>query len=241
VKLPDQPDQRFELFVEDGQPAPQPNYIRVSPFTNILEAEPNNDITMPTVAAGEAPFALNGIIEQKGDVDSFKITAKKGMDYDVTVWARRLRSPLDSVMDIYDLKGNRLAGNDDSGNVDSYVRWKAPEDGEFVIVVRDQLFRGGPNFTYRVEVTPVVPRVYAWLPEMVINSSQERRAIAVPKGNRYATLVRVKRMDVGGDVALTPEGLPDGVNFSAGTMDKSVDTIPMIFEATPERRSPQSR
>jgi hypothetical protein len=77
----------------------------VSPFPNILETEPNNDISVPNVATGETPFALNGVIEQKGDVDCFKFTAKKGMDYDVTVWARRLRSPLDSVFDIYDLKG----------------------------------------------------------------------------------------------------------------------------------------
>jgi hypothetical protein len=74
------------------------------------------------VAPGEPAFALNGIIEQKGDVDCFKFTAKKDTDYDISVFARRLRSPLDSVMDVYDLKGNRVGGNDDSGNVDSYLR-----------------------------------------------------------------------------------------------------------------------
>jgi hypothetical protein len=46
VKLPEQADDRFELFVEDGQPAPQPNYIRVSTFPNVLETEPNNDINV---------------------------------------------------------------------------------------------------------------------------------------------------------------------------------------------------
>jgi hypothetical protein len=234
VKLPDQPDERFELFTEDGQPAPQPNFVRVSNFANVLEVEPNNDVNTPTPVPGEAPFAMNGIIEQKGDVDCFKFAAKKGVDYDVAVYARRLRSPLDSVIDIYDLKGARLNGNDDAGNVDSYLRWKAPEDGEFVIAIRDHLFHGGPTFTYRIEVTPVTKRVTTWLPEMVINSSQERRAIPVPKGNRYATMVRVKRMDEGGDLNLIPEGLPDGVSVTGTFMDKSVDTIPMVFEATPE-------
>jgi hypothetical protein len=165
-----------------------------------LEVEPNNDVTTPTPVPGDAPFALNGIIEQKGDVDCFKFNAKKDVDYDINVFARRLRSPLDSVIDIYNTKGDRVNGNDDAGNVDSYLRWKAPADGEFIIAVRDQLFRGGPTFTYRMEIKSVVPKVSAWLPEMVINSSQERRAIAVPKGNRYATMMRVKRMDVGGDL-----------------------------------------
>jgi hypothetical protein len=234
VKLPDQPEERFELFTEDGQPAPQPNFIRVSNFGNVLEAEPNNDVNTPTLVPGEAPIALNGIIEQKGDVDCFKFTAKKGVDYDINVFARKLRSPLDSIIDIYNLKGARLNGNDDAGNVDSYVRWKAPEDGEYVLAVRDQLFRGGPTFTYRVEINTVVKKVTAWLPEMVINSSQERRAIPVPKGNRYATMVRVKRIDEGGDLNLNPEGLPEGVSVTGTFMDKSVDTVAMVFEATPE-------
>jgi len=234
VKLPDQPNEKFELFTEDGQPAPQPNYVRVSSFGNVLEAEPNNDVNTPTPVPGEAPFALNGIIEQKGDVDCFKFTAKKGVDYDVNVYARRLRSPLDSVFDIYNTKGARLGGNDDAGNVDSYARWKAPEDGEYVIAVRDQLFRGGPTYTYRIEVNTVLPKVTAWLPELVINSSQERRAIPVPKGNRYATMVRVKRQDVGGDLSLEPEGLPEGISVTGKFMDKSVDTVAMVFEATPE-------
>jgi hypothetical protein len=41
-------------------------------------------------------------------------------------------------------------------------------------------------------------------------------------------------MDVGGDLTLAPEGLPEGVSFSAGTMDKSVDTVAMVFEASPD-------
>jgi hypothetical protein len=234
VKLPEKPDERFELFTEDGQPAPQPNYVRVSPFGNALEAEPNNDVSTATPTGAEPPIALNGIVEKKGDVDCFKFKARKGVDYDITVWARRLRSPLDSVLDIYDTKGNRLGGNDDSGNVDSYLRWKAPDDGEFIASVRDQLYRGGPTFTYRMEITAVAPMVTAWLPELVINSSQERRAIPVPKGNRYATMVRVKRADVGGELNLAPDALPGGVTFIGGFMDKSVDTLPMVFESSPE-------
>ena len=75
------------------------------------------------------------------------------------------------------------------------------------------------------------PKLLTYLPDMVINSSQERRAIPVPRGNRYATLVRVKRQDIGGDTVLEPQDLPAGVTFTTDKMDKSVDTVPMVFEA----------
>ncbi|MDQ3623623.1 MAG: pre-peptidase C-terminal domain-containing protein, partial [Verrucomicrobiota bacterium] len=231
VQLPAEPHERFPLFVEDTQTAPQPHYLRVSRFANVLEAEPNNEVASATATDSLLPIAFNGIIEQKGDVDFFKFAAKKGQDYDVSVFARRLRSPLDSVLDIHDAKGARINGNDDSGGMDSYVRWKAPADGPFFVAVRDQLSRGGEAFTYRIEIKPVEPKITVWLPPMVINSSQERRAIVVPKGNRYASLVRVKRWDVSGTIALETGELPPGVKAHMPAIDKTVDTVPVVFEA----------
>jgi hypothetical protein len=233
VKLPPEPDERFEIFANDGQTAPQPNYIRVSKMANVLEVEPNN-VWNEATPAGTVPFAANGIIEKAKDADFFKFTAIKGQDYDLTVYARRLRSPLDPVLVIHDAKGGGIASNDDAGGPDSYLRWKAPADGDFYFQVYDQLLRGGPDFTYRVEIKQVAPRLTTWLPEMVINSSQERRAVVVPKGNRYASLVRIKRWDLGGDVKLEPAGLPVGVNVSAPIVDKTVDTVAMVFEAAPD-------
>lgn len=231
VKLPDTATERFDLYVQKGQPTTQPNFLRVSYFPNALEVEPNNDINTSTPTNMEPALAANGIIQQKDDVDCFKFTAKKGVAYDVNVFARKVRSPLDSVIDIYNEKGGRVGGNDDSGGVDSYVRWTAPADGVYHLAIRDQLMRGGPTFVYRVELTPVQPKVTAWLPEMTINQNQDRRAIPVPKGNRYASLVRIKRGDVGGDVKIDPIDLPPGVTASAAPIAKSVDTIPMVFEA----------
>ncbi len=232
VQLPAEPDEQFEVFADDSQnaPQPQPNYIRVSDMVNALEVEPNDDITK-TQAAQALPVAFNGIIEKPGDVDCFKVTATKGQDYDVTVYARKLRSPLDSILEIYDAKGNRLATNDDAGTPDSSLRWKAPADGDFFLGVRDQLFQGGANFIYRIEMKTVTPRLTTWLPEMTQNQNQDRRAIPVPKGNRYASLVRIKRWDVGGDVVIEPKDLPAGIQVKAGAIDKSVDTIPVVFEA----------
>jgi hypothetical protein len=144
---------------------------------------------------------------------------------------------LDSVLGIYDAKGNRIQLNDDDGQTDSHLRWSAPADGEFYLSVTDQLGRGGPLYTYRVELMPVQPKLAVLLPEMVINSSQERRAIVVPKGNRYASLVRIRRADVGGDVVVQPEDLPKGVVVDGTFVDKTVDTVPMVFEAASDAES----
>lgn len=234
VKLPAKPDDDFQVFATVDQPAPMPNAIRVSNFPNVLEVEPNDDIEHATVAPLPTPLALNGVIEKKGDVDFFKLTLKKGETFDVNVYARQLRSPLDSVLTIMNAKGGRLALNDDDGQPDSHLRWTVPADGDYFISVTDQLGRGGDLFTYRVELKPVEPKIAVYLPEMTINSSQDRRAVPVPKGNRYATLLRVRRVDIGGELKIEPKDLPQGVTASYGNIDKSVDTIPVVFEAAPD-------
>ncbi len=242
VKLPAEPRDRFEICAEkDGITAPQPNYVRVSPFPNVLEVEPNNTIQTATASKFAPPVALNGIIQEKGDVDYFKFAAQKGVPYEVHVRARMLRSPLDPVLEIWNDKGSRLALNDDAGGPDSYVRWTAPADGDFFLAVHDQLMRGGPLFTYRAEITKVEPALLTYLPEMVINSSQQRRSVPVPQGNRYATLVQVKRADVAGDAVLDAKDLPPGVTANFDKVDKSVDRIAMVFEAKPGADLAQKR
>lgn len=234
IKLPDKEDDKFALYTVQDQPTPQPNIIRVSHLVNVLESEPNNDTQHATIVNQDLPVALNGIIDQKDDVDFFQFHAKKGQQFDFTVWARRIGSPLDSVLEIYNDKGAKIGTNDDAGGPDSYLRWNVPADGNYYVSVRDQLGRGGANYVYRLEITAIEPKLTAWLPEMTINQNQDRRAIAVPKGNRYASLVRIKRQDVAGEVKIDSLALPDGITTSAPNVDKSVDTIPMVFEASAE-------
>jgi hypothetical protein len=240
VKLPSQPGTLFSFFANEGAPAPMPNVLRVEAMPNVIGGQPDHDKAFATVNPAPIPVALNGIIKQKGDTDYFRFTAKKGQAYDVNVYARELRSPLDSVLAIYDVKGNRLALNDDDGNPDSHLRWTAAADADYYLSVTDQLGRGGPLFFYRTEIKPMEPRVAVYLPDMVINSSQERRAVPVPQGNRYATLVRIKRYDTAGGLDFTAADLPAGVKAIAGPLDKAVDTIPMVFEATPEAAPAQA-
>ena len=233
-KLPATPSSRYGVFPEEsGLSAPSPNWLRVSPFANVLEVEPNNQQAGATSVEVGLPVALNGVIGAPGDIDYFKILAKKGEEFDCHVFARWLRSPLDAVLEIYDEKGSRLQQNDDSGGPDSYLRWKVPADGNYGVAIRDQQGRGGETFVYRVEIAPVRKEVGLWLPEMEQNT-QDRQTIAVPKGNRYASMVKLKRDGVMGELVLTAEGLPMGVTMEAVGVESGAESVAVVFEAKGE-------
>jgi len=230
LTLPASPDRNFGLVAHDERgTAPYPNVFRLSPFGNTIEVEPND--THANATAFTPPVALNGVIGTPGDIDHYVFKATKGQTYDVRVYARQIRSPLDSVIYVGARNAGAFAGNDDSPGPDSYLRVTVPNDGEFVINITDHLKKGGPDYAYRVEISPVA----AGLTLSTANESLQRGtpavAVAVPKGNRQAILVNAARADFGGDLTLSASGLPAGVKFEADNMAASTTTIPVLFTA----------
>ena len=232
IKLPAQPDDKFGVIAEsDGQLAPSPNWVRVSSFGNELEFEPNDTKETATTHYGELPIAFNGIISKKNDVDWFKFTAKKGQALDINLYARRLRSPMDSVLELFDSKGARLDGNEDGAGADSVLKFNPPADGDYLIKVRDQLDQGGPEFAYRVEIVPQEPKVVMSIPQVARNDSQSRQFIVVPRGNRFATMMSAKRANFAGDLQYSAADLPSGVKLLADTLPGKQELEPVVFEA----------
>jgi hypothetical protein len=235
VKLPAKPEEKFGLFPEQsGQIAPSPNWVRVSTFDNVLESGSNQDAEHATKTDLQPPLALNGILSKKGESDWFRFPGKKGQALEVAVYARRLRSPVDSVVEICDKQGKVLASNDDSVGADSVAKFTPGADGEYLIHVKDHLGHGGPEYVYRVEITPVQPAITLSIPQVARYESQLRQYIVVPRGNRFATMISAKRKDLTGDLKVKFDGLPAGVVMDADTMDGKVDAMPVVFEATPE-------
>lgn len=230
VTLPGGPLQKFGIFAQDDKGiAPSPNVFRLGDLGNLLEVEPNGDGA--TATPFEAPMALGGVIGQPGDVDCFKFAAKKGQAYDIRVLGRGIRSPLDPVLNINRIGGAGVAGNDDSGGPDSYVRFTAPEDDQYVIIVQDHLRRGGPEFAYRVEITPIRPKLVMGLPE---RQQYVDVTVAVPQGNRTAILVSGSRADFGGDLSVEMKELPPGVTVETDKMPANQSQIPVLLSAAPD-------
>jgi hypothetical protein len=227
ITIPTEPQRDFAIYARDDQGvAPSGNVFRIVDVPNTLEAEPNNDNN--TATAFVVPGAANGIIGEPGDIDRYKFTAIKGQALHIRVIARELRSPLDSVLGVRAVAGANVGSNDDNGGPDSYFRFSAPEDGEYIITVYDHLRAGGPEYVYRVEVTPIAPELSMSLPE---RERYVAMRVAVPKGNRTAVMVGARRADFGGDLDLDMRDLPTGVTIQSEVMAANRNETPVLLEA----------
>jgi len=118
------------------------------------ESEPNN--TFAQANAITPPTTVSGTITPAGDVDFFAFEARRGQQVIIDVDARSLTppSPLDSVVTLFDSRGQQLAENDDAdGSTDSRLQFAIPTDGRYFFRVRSFDGKGGPSYVYRVTVT----------------------------------------------------------------------------------------
>ncbi len=236
VKLPESAENdRFGVFAANGgMMPPSPNQVRVSPFDNFLEQEPNNTSAEANVA-GALPFALNGILQEEGDIDFFKFTAKKDQSFQFRVFADAIGTPVDPVLSIYNGKMGGMGSNDDAdGTKDSRLDFKAPEDGEYYVRITDMLSRGGPDYVYRIESVTSPPSIDVTMPEMLRNNFQHLKQFNVPQGGHYAMVVSTARKGVAGDLKFEMPKLPPGVVLEAGIVPKSVGQFPILLKAAPD-------
>lgn len=226
-------DGRTEMLVfakDDRGISPSGHTIRIAPDPNAVEVEPNNALAEATPVS--FPAAFNGVLTETGDHDYFRFTASRNQTYEVECYGRRIRTGIDPVMHIFNVKtGKALSGNDDSRGPDSYIRFKVPEDGEYAVRIMDHLNRGGEDFAYRVEFQPVVPKLTLGIPR-VRRYSQDRQRIYVAKGNRFGTIISASRANFGGELVLENLDLPEGISIVAQPMPSNLNTMPVIFEAT---------
>ena len=234
VTLPTEPTSDFALFPQqNGETAPSPHSIIISPLEHLSQ---QGNLTKETANAfPPLPSAVGGILDKAGKDRWFKFTAKKDQNLEIAVRARALRSPLDSILVLRDAKGESLANNDDDQNLpDSFIKWTCPAEGEYFLQINDQLDRTGDDFVFRIEINERRPVLVATLPITERNNSQKDKFFPVPRGNRYASVINLRRENAGWDIAFETADLPPGIRLITPPVPKSLNNFPVIFEAAPD-------
>ncbi|QDV22842.1 PPC domain-containing protein [Aureliella helgolandensis] len=228
IQLPDTLGEFNYVASRDGKLAPSPNKLRVVELPNVSESEPDDD--RATLTAVDVPVAFNGVLQENGDVDWFKFKGKKDQQLEFTVYGRRvLRSPIDSWLEIHKAAGGRLAANDDAGGPDSVQAFKIPEDGEYLVAIRDQLEEGSPTHAYRIEVAPAAVAVELAIDELQRYQSQ---TVEIPQGAQMAVLLRASRKNFSGDLGLHIEDAIPGIELTTPTIAANQSYIPMLIKAS---------
>jgi hypothetical protein len=126
--------------------------VSVGSSDEALEVEPNDEPAMATRVNYGA--SLNGRFDKPGDVDRFVFTAKAGQRFMFTGITRQQGSPADLYLKILKADGGQVVAADDNGAAEGALDFNPPADGDYTLVVEELVKRGGPDYAYRIAVTP---------------------------------------------------------------------------------------
>jgi hypothetical protein len=200
------------------------------------EREPNN--TSATAQAVTLPVIINGRIVSPADTDVFQIAAKAGETIVAEVTARRLNSPLDSVLKICDASGAILARNDDcedracglnTHHADSQLLYRLPSDGKYFIHLADTQRHGGPEYGYRL-------RLSAPQPDFELRAMPA--SLSVRPGDRVPVrLVALRKDGFTNEITIALKNAPAGFKSTGGRIAAGTNETTLMLTA-PFTREP---
>ena len=196
----------------------------VDELPDLAEREPND--AQKSAQPIQLPIILNGRIGQPGDEDVLRITGQAGQTLVAEVMARRLDSPLDSFLRLSDASGKQLAFNDDTEDkgsglnthhADARIAVTLPADGDYFLRLGDTQGKGGPEYAYRLRVSPPQPDFALRLVPSALN---------LRGGASAAVTVHALRRDgFTNEITLALKDAPPGFTLSGGKIQAGQDSV----------------
>jgi hypothetical protein len=206
----------------------------VDTLPEIREKEPNNQIEKAQKI--KLPVIVNGRIGQPGDWDVFRFEGRAGDEIVAEVFARRLDSPLDSILKLTDAAGKVLAINDDHDDrgaglvtfqADSRIDFKLPAKGTYYLQLGDTQGKGGAEYGYRLRVAPPKPDFEL---RVVPSSLSVRAGMTVP-----ITVHALRRDGFAGPITLKLKDAPAGFQLSGAMVPANQDKVRLTLTAPPAK------
>lgn len=204
----------------------------VDVLPEVFEKETNH--TPKDVQTVKLPVIVNGRIDHPGEWDVFSFKGRKGETIVAEVTARRLESPLDSVLELTDAAGRRLAFNDDTEDkgaglethhADSYLMATLPASGKYFIRIGDIQRKGGPEYAYRLRLSTPRPDFDLRISPSSINASG---GATVP-----VTVTALRRDGFAGDIALGLKDAPAGSALGGAVVPSGQDQVRITLTVPP--------
>ncbi len=221
----------YPVSVRQGDLASNIRPLAVDTLPECLEKEPNGADAPQALAL---PMIVNGRIDETGDLDVFRFEGKAGEQVIAEVEARRLDSPLDSVLELVDGAGKRLAFNDDhedkadslhTHHADSFLSITLPADGSYFVRLGDAQHQGGAEFAYRLRISPPRPDFALRVVPSCINASSWRLT--------PVTVFALRKDGFDGQIALSLKDIPEGLVLIGGLVPAGQDRVRVTFSLAP--------
>ena len=245
------------VFTDSQNPQPSPNHLHVASFADVFEQTRKTSEETPQTFDGPLPVAINGRIESEGEVDWYRVSAKKGDRFRLFGYGKTLDSELDPriwIRPASDNPSKRTWDEDDSRwephdlvghhyrhqtkrRLDPVFMFEPDTDGNWLIGIGDTRREFGPQHIYRIEFQPHVDSAFVHFPAYPSQTTIIRDRIVLYPGHSYSRPVAVQPgfgSKYSKPLQLRAESLPPGVSMESQPFTQGDGIIPVFFSAEPD-------
>lgn len=180
--------------------------LAVDELPVLVDEKPGH--SLKTAVGAEFPVDISGRIDQKAGENYYKFHVPTRQIVTLEAIVRRMGSPLEAMLTLYNAGGAGLQSADSASGTDAVISSElAP--GDYLVSIRDLYFGGGPRCAYRLQIRPgtltgpgAQDFAVRFLPD----------APRISRGGNTVVFVDLQRKgDFAGDVTVALDNLPPGV------------------------------
>ncbi len=225
--LPTAPLGARELRVVSPTGVSEPVVLNVDFLRQITETGGHHDTNHAQTV--ELPAAINGVIGEAAAADFYRFKAQRDQRLLFDVYAFRAGSPLDSSLALLNAEGKELVRSEDVNGLDSLIDFTVPEDGEYLLQIRDFRYQGGKDFKYRI-----VAGESPWLDGLFPLGGQRGQSVEVTLRGRNLDGLAQMKLKIEPDAPLgqqeirahTARGYSNPVLFEVGELAELTEKEP---------------
>jgi hypothetical protein len=226
VAIPADAEDKLPLAYTGSAGTTNTRPFHVSDLLDVTQSSANHSREAAQTVA--YPCVVNGRLSENGARDYYRFHLDKRQKVALEMFSRRVGTPMDSEIALYDPAGNLLETNDDSRGRDSRLE-RDLNPGDYTVMVHDIDDRGGPAFSYRLAISPPQPKFTVLaLPDNM----------KVVRGGSVNLKIHVDRLDgFDGDITVTLAGLSPGITASPLVIQKGKQDGEMTLTASGEAKA----
>lgn len=144
----DVPAGKYEVRCRGKYGLSNPRSFTVDSLAEFAETEPNQDLDTATEVS--FPGIVNGQLKTNSDLDLFHFEGQQGQRLTIDALARRIDSKSELMVTLLAPDGRTLQQSQNQVQGDPQINLTLPQNGRYLIKVRDSLHRGGAEHVYRL-------------------------------------------------------------------------------------------
>ncbi len=177
----------------------------------------------------QIPGAVSGRLEADKNVDSYQFAAAKGTRITAKAFSRSLQSPAVVAMKLYNAAGAALGESPVTEMEEETLSVVVPETGVYKLTAEDLLGRGGPEFTYRLEIRTG--------DSFALNVKPDQGAkvrLNLSKGDAFTIAVQTVRSGYDGPIELSIDSPTGGWQVFQNVIPAKAAEVLMYVVAPPD-------